>query len=194
MTTTKKIIGGEMNLDKKLKMLGMGGSWFCEESKTSYDSYEELSVECHGVYKYLGSQYAEIMDPEKYAFFNPATHKGYLVFGGLWRRNQQWYDTMEECEINETPGKCLKWEPPDSYIAILKHEGNKEKLEKIGKYYGIRTTYDTMEECEENEGKGNCITTGPDEYANAFAVMEARESRKSKAAKTRKRDEAGHFI
>ena len=73
----------EIDVDEKLKMIGAGGCWFSIEENKTYSSYEELSNLSHGEYKYICSSDVPITNPEKYLFFNPQTHKGYIVEEGL---------------------------------------------------------------------------------------------------------------
>lgn len=179
-----------LDTDIKLKMLGLGGMWHCCADNRTYDTYEDMRINCFGTYRYLGKDDVSITQPDKYEFFNPESKTGYFVNGGLWSRSQKWYDSKEECEKYEGNEKCSQWNPPESIYPKLENRGT---LQHVGKWSNPVRTYDTIEECERSEGKGRCHNLGPDEYAKAFAVLEETVNRKSRAASSRARDRLGRF-
>lgn len=179
-----------LDTDIKLKMLGLGGMWYCYADNRTYDTYEDLRINCFGIYGYLGKDNVPITQPDKYEFFNPESNKGYFVPGGLWSKRLEWYDSMEECEQFEGSGKCSQWNPPESIYPKLENMGT---VKYVGKWCNPVRTYDNLEECERYEGKGKCHNIDPTEYAKALGVLEERVNQKSRVASSRTRDRHGRF-
>ena len=98
-----------MDADERLKIIGLGGCWFAEYTKTSYDTYEELRRHEVGPYRYACGKEVSIEDPKKYDFFNPDTGKGYLVGGGCWYSpsSNSSYDSLEHCSRLNDDCKCI---------------------------------------------------------------------------------------
>lgn len=98
-----------IDVDEKLKIIGLGGCWFAEETTKSYDTYADLKRHETGPYRYLCNEYAVIEDPKKYDFFNPDTNKGYLIRGGCWYSpsGNHAYDSLEDCSKYHDDCKCI---------------------------------------------------------------------------------------
>lgn len=119
--------------DEKLKIIGIGGCWFAEESKETYDTFEELKRHYTGPYRYLCSEDAPIANPKKYDFFNPATNRGFLVSGGCWfsPSAKVSYDTMEDCSKYHNDCECICKDEYRKAFEIL--DGTPNKKSQIAK-------------------------------------------------------------
>ncbi len=98
-----------IDVDEKLKLIGLGGCWFAEDTKKSYDTYTNMSKLYCGPYTYLCSKEVKIEDPRKYDFFNPETNKGMFLPGGCWYSSKLngAYDSLEECSRSHDDCKCI---------------------------------------------------------------------------------------
>ncbi len=111
-----------ISLEERLRILDVGGSWFAEDIKTSFDSYEKMKRIYAGPYRYLCSVDVKIEDPEKYDFFNPEIKRGYILPRGCWyspSANTS-YDDFEECTKLHDDCKCIC---KDDYEKAFKLQG-----------------------------------------------------------------------
>lgn len=98
-----------IDTDEMLKIIGIGGCWFSEDSTRAYDTYEALRKHEIGPYRYLCSKEVKIEGPEKYEFFNPKTNRGYIIPGGCWysEKNNLAFDTLEDCSEHFSDCQCI---------------------------------------------------------------------------------------
>lgn len=106
--------------DEKLKLIGLGGCWYSEDSGRSYDTYETLRRHEIGSYRYLCGKDAKIGNPLKYEFFNEEAGKGYIMHGGCWfsPSTRKAYDSLEECSKSNDDCKCTCTEDYDKAFKV----------------------------------------------------------------------------
>jgi len=102
-------MNGRIDPDEKLKLIGLGGCWFADETKKAYDTFEELKRYEAGPYRYICSKDVPIVNPKKYDFFNPDTNHGFLVSGGCWfsPSAKHAYDNLEDCSKYHDDCQCI---------------------------------------------------------------------------------------
>lgn len=98
-----------IDVDEKLKLIGLGGCWFSEDSKAAYDTYESLRRHEIGPYRYVCSGEVRIEDPRKYEFFNEETGSGQIMPGGCWfsPSSKSAYDSLDECSRSHDDCECI---------------------------------------------------------------------------------------
>ena len=124
-----------IDVDEKLKLIGLGGCWHAGDSGRSYDTYESLRRHETGPYRYLCGKDAKIEDPRKYEFFNEETGKGYIMPGGCWfsPSGNRAYDSLDECSRSHDDCKCTCTDDYDKAFRIqgeipnLKSKAAKER-------------------------------------------------------------------
>jgi hypothetical protein len=124
-----------IDVDEKLKLIGLGGCWFSENSNRAYDTYEALQRREIGPYRYICSSEVKIEDPSKYEFFNEKTNRSYLIPGGCWfsPSGNGAYDSLDECSRSHDDCKCTCTDDYDKAFRIqgeipnLKSKAAKER-------------------------------------------------------------------
>lgn len=98
-----------IDTDERLKIIGIGGCWFSEDSNIAYDTYETLRNHEIGPYRYICSSEVKIEDPRKYEFFNEETKRGYIIHGGCWfsEKAKRAYDTLADCSKFHDDCQCI---------------------------------------------------------------------------------------
>jgi hypothetical protein len=135
LIATIQTMVNKIDVDEKLKLIGLGGCWHAGDSGRSYDTYESLRRHETGPYRYLCGRDAKIEDPRKYEFFNEETGKGYIMPGGCWfsPSGNRAYDSLDECSRSHDDCKCTCTDDYDKAFRIqgeipnLKSKAAKER-------------------------------------------------------------------